>query len=97
MVDALPGITIVRARRIGDLNELRLPAYHRLDFRVSRNFNIGGGLLQAYLDVFNLYNRTNLRGYAFSPRVAGGRFSVLRTPGEEMLPILPSIGLRWEF
>jgi outer membrane receptor protein involved in Fe transport len=97
VVDALPGITIVRARRIGDLNELRLPAYHRLDFRVSRNFNIGGGLLQAYLDVFNLYNRTNLRGYAFSPRVAGGRFSVLRTPGEEMLPILPSIGLRWEF
>ena len=97
VIDELPGLTVVRARKIGELNALRLPAYHRLDFRASRNFNVGRGMLQAYLDVFNLYNRTNLRGYTFLPQVVDGRFSVRQTPGEEMLPILPTIGLRWEF
>ncbi len=54
-------------------------------------------MLQVYLDVFNLYDRTNLRGYAFLPEVTRGRFSVRRVPGEEMLPILPTLGIRWEF
>jgi hypothetical protein len=94
---SLPGATIVRAREIGELNALRLPPYHRLDFRVSRNFNVGRGLLQAYLDVFNLYNRTNLRGYTFFPEVSGGRVRIRQVPGAEMLPILPSLGIRWEF
>ena len=97
VTEALPGATIVRARGIGELNALRLPAYHRLDFRVSRNFNVGRGLLQAYLDVFNLYNRTNLRGYTFFPEVTRGRVRVRRAPGEEMLPLLPTLGVRWEF
>ena len=97
VTEALPGATIVRARGIGELNALRLPAYHRLDFRVSRNFNVGRGLLQAYLDVFNLYNRTNLRGYTFFPEVTRGRVRVRREPGEEMLPLLPTLGVRWEF
>ena len=97
LTEALPGLTLVRARSVGELNTLRLPAYHRLDFRASRNFNVGSGMLQVYLDIFNLYNRTNLRGYSFFPEVTRGRVTVRQAPGEEMLPILPTIGLRWEF
>lgn len=89
--------TLVLAREVGELNSLRLPAYHRLDFRISRNFAVGNGVLQAYLDVFNVYNRANLRGYAFYPRVRNGSIGVVQTNGEELLPILPTIGFRWEF
>ena len=96
-IEALPDSTLVLARTIGEINTLRLPAYHRLDLRLSRNFNLGSGILQAYLDVFNAYNRANLRGYWFQPRVNDGRVTVRQFPGEELLPILPTIGFRWEF
>lgn len=89
--------TVVLARGVGDLNALRLPSYHRLDFRVSRDFDVGGGVLQAYLDVFNLYNRANLRSLGFYPRVSNGTVRTIQEPGEELLPILPTIGFRWEF
>ena len=39
----------------------------------------------------------NLRGYAFYPRVRNGSIGVVQTNGEELLPILPTIGFRWEF
>jgi hypothetical protein len=82
---------------VGELNALRLPAYHRLDFRVSRNFDVRSGVLQAYLDVLNVYNQSNLRGYAFYPQVNDGVVRVIQGNGEELLPILPTIGFRWEF
>ena len=53
--------------------------------------------MQAYLDVFNAYNRSNLRGYWFQPNVNNGRVTVRQFAGEELLPILPTIGFRWEF
>jgi hypothetical protein len=53
--------------------------------------------LQAYLDVFNVYNGANLRGYLFQPFVNNARVQVVQRPGEELLPILPTIGFRWEF
>ena len=96
-IETLPDGTLILARQIGDINALRLPAYHRLDFRVSRNFNVRSGVLQAYLDVFNVYNRANLRGYFFVPRVNDGAVTVIQSNGEELLPILPTIGFRWEF
>ena len=82
---------------MGLLNQLRLPAYHRLDVRVSKDFDVGRGVLQAYLDVFNVYNRRNLRSYGFWPRVDNGQVRTVREDGEELLPILPTIGFRWEF
>ncbi len=96
VIEELPDGTLILARKVEDLNTLRLPAYHRLDFRVSRNFNVGNGVLQAYLDVFNVYNRANLRGYACYPQVNDGVVTVVQANGEELLPILPTIGFRWE-
>jgi len=97
VIEELPDGTLILARKVEDLNSLRLPAYHRLDLRVSRNFNVGNGVLQAYLDVFNVYNQANLRGYAYYPQVNDGVVTVIQGNGEELLPILPTIGFRWEF
>ncbi len=79
-------------------NAERLPPYHRLDVRVTRNFELRRSRLEVFLDVFNAYNRINLRGYEWVlGEVAPGRFSALRDTGEEQLPILPTLGLRWVF
>jgi len=81
----------------GALNSERLPAYHRLDLRVSRGFEVGNGTLNVFLDVFNLYNRGNLRSYGYDLRLVDGQVVSTRVGGEEMLPLLPSFGVRWEF
>ncbi len=81
--------------RPGPINALRLPAYHRMDIRATRTFQVGGGTLSAFLDVFNLYNRENLRSYDYWVELPSGR--VNHTVGETLLPILPSFGLTWEF
>lgn len=81
----------------GPLNSNRLPAYHRLDMRVSRDFEVGNGVLNVFLDVFNLYNQKNLRSYGYDVRLVNGQIRSTQVPGEEMLPLLPSFGVRWEF
>ena len=79
----------------GPINSARLPAYHRMDLRVTRTFRVGAGTLSAFLDVFNLYNRENLRSYDYKVELPSGM--VIPNVGETLLPILPSFGLTWEF
>ena len=81
----------------GALNSERLPAYHRLDLRVTRRFAVRRGTLDVYLDLFNAYNQQNLRSYDYMAMVIEGEVKWVRVPDEELLPILPSIGFRWEF
>ena len=81
----------------GALNADRLPAYHRLDLRVTRRFPLRRGALDVYVDLFNAYDQQNLRSYEYSVRFIGSDLKWVRGPDEELLPLLPSIGLRWEF
>ncbi len=97
-IDSLADGSLFLAREFGPLNGIRMPAYHRLDLRVSRNFQVGSGILQAYVDVFNAYNRTNLSSYDHWAYVNDqGNLITGRNNGQEMMPILPSIGFRYEF
>jgi hypothetical protein len=76
----------------------RVPPYHRLDLRVTREFTIGGGVLYAFADLFNVYNRTNLGSWAYSGTYhLDGRLTVERRNGQEQLPRMPLFGLRYEF
>ncbi len=81
----------------GALNSERLPPYHRLDLRVTRQFALRNGTLDLYLDLFNAYNQKNLRAYEYGTSMVGEELKWTRYPDEELLPILPSIGFRWEF
>lgn len=82
----------------GERNAERLDHYHRLDARVSRRFDVGGGRLSMFLDVFNVYDRRNPR----VPRTLGTDYAV---PGREgntlnfdvLLPRVPSFGVAWQF
>lgn len=96
-LDGTEEVDVVR-RGFGPLNEGRLPAYHRLDVRITRRFQMARSLLEVYLDVFNAYNRTNLRGWEWRLRDNGdGTFGAQRDPGEEQLPVMPTLGVRWVF
>jgi outer membrane receptor protein involved in Fe transport len=83
----------------GALNGARLPAYHRLDLRVTRNIDIGRSRLELFLDIFNVYNRENIRSYLYSliDPDGDGLYTVRREPGLTLLPIMPTLGLRWVF
>ncbi len=69
-----------------ELNEGRLPAYHRLDISLRREFEFEGGSLECNAGVTNVYSRDNV-------------FYINRITGErvDQLPFLPSIGLDWRF
>ena len=81
----------------GALNSDRLPAYHRLDLRVTRSWAVKKGTLDVYLDLFNAYDQQNLRSYSYGTDFVGNDLKWVRWPDEELLPFLPSIGFRWEF
>ena len=81
----------------GALNQIRLPAYHRLDLRVTRRFDVGRGILDVYMDLFNAYNQQNLRSFDYSADLIDQELRYVRSPDEELLPFLPSLGLRWQF
>jgi len=84
-------------RTFGPVRGTRLPAYHRLDVRVSRSFRIRGNQLDAFVDFFNVYDRLNLASYDYEGTYHQGQVTVLRRTGQELLPFLPTFGVRFEF
>jgi len=73
--------------RYGELNEGRLPFYHRFDLSLKRKFVISQrSTIDATVSVTNVYNRENI-------------FYVNRVTAERVnqLPILPSVGVSWTF
>ncbi|MEN8373982.1 MAG: TonB-dependent receptor [Gemmatimonadota bacterium] len=89
------GLDLIVDERPGPVNSVRLPAYHRMDFRATRSFSVGDGTLRAFVDLFNLYGRENLRSFDYKIVLPEGR--AIANPGETLLPFLPSFGLTWEF
>ena len=78
-----------------ELNEGRLPAYHRLDLNISRSFDkisFNGktykskGELDLTAGITNVYSRENI---FYINRLTGQR--------KNQLPFLPSITIDWKF
>lgn len=83
-------------RIVGPAYAAQLPAYHRLDLRAMRRWEFRRSQLTTYVDLFNAYDRTNLIGYAYSPVVSGTTVTTSRE-ARDLLPLLPSVGVTWEF
>ena len=79
------------------MNEERLPAYHRLDIRVSKQFTIGNGRLDIYVDVFNAYNRRNAEAFRYDAFITSEGRAVTVRGINPLLSVLPSLGVRWAF
>ncbi len=71
----------------GNLNEGRLPTYHRLDFTVKRKIDFSETTsLEAVLSVTNVYNRPNV---FYFDRISSERV--------DQLPFMPSLGVTLSF
>jgi hypothetical protein len=88
-------------RRLGDQvalgeerNRVRLSDYVRLDLRANRTFDVRNGRLTLFVEVLNATGRRNQRAHE-QPYYDG--FGVVPEPTEDLLPIIPSAGLRIEF
>ena len=70
-----------------DINDGRLPSYHRLDMNIKRTFALNtNSILEANAGVTNIYNRENIFYYN---RVTNERVN--------QLPIMPSVGVSLTF
>jgi hypothetical protein len=73
----------------GAINSARSAAFHRLDLRVERVWNVKAGRVAAYLDVQNAYNRQSEEGRTYN-------YDFTQSKAIPGLPIIPSIGVRGE-
>ena len=81
----------------GPRNEERLGTFAQIDFRVSREFKVSRGRLSAFFEVSNLTNRDNpcCIDYDIDDEDDGTLY--LDRSVEHWLPIIPAIGIFWEF
>jgi TonB dependent receptor/TonB-dependent Receptor Plug Domain/Carboxypeptidase regulatory-like domain len=87
--------TLDLAVRPDSLYAARLPAYSRVDLRVTRRRVSARGELRAFVEVINLTNHENVLGYdIFRARDASGTFQLVRNT-ETWFSLLPSAGVTW--
>jgi hypothetical protein len=75
-------------------NQLRLPSYQRLDFRVNKAFVRDKWKMTLFAEVINLLNRTNRRFDSFGGY--NGYTGQAYPSFLSMFPILPSVGMVFE-
>ena len=75
-----------------DRNSARLLPYHRLDMSVKRGIRLFGADAEAYIQVFNVYNRRNEWFVQFDPDAIQSDPEVVK-----MLPIVPTVGINYAF
>ena len=85
-------------RQFGDTHSARMPAYHSLDFRITRRNSYQRWELSWYFQILNLYNHKNLDQYAFS-EVRNEETGTIECAIEEepLFPIVPTLGVTMRF
>lgn len=81
----------------GLFNSLRYPPYHRLDIRINRQFFRKRGKTTVFLQIINAYNHKNINNYDFSILEQTADSFRYEIDKETWFPILPLIGISWEF
>ena len=98
-VKSADGTIIGCDRQFGETHSKRLPAYHSLDFRITKRSPYQRWALTWYFQILNLYNNTNVDQYAFS-EVRDEETDVLIDcviDEEPLFPIVPTLGLTITF
>jgi hypothetical protein len=73
-------------------NSSRLLAYHRLDVSATREFGLFGNPAEVYIQIFNLYSRRNDWFVQYNVDDF-----IIDAEVVKQLPIIPSIGINFEF
>ncbi len=82
----------------GQRNVDRLGSFASVDFRVSRKWKLQRGSFMAFFEVSNLFNRENAccRDFDFDEDEDTGE-DVFDSDVDYWMPLLPAIGVLWEF
>jgi hypothetical protein len=84
-------------KKYGAINGNRLPSYHSLDVRFTKNFQFRRWNMSAYLQIMNLYNRNNVEEYSFEQTTDKQDNVSYQRITEGFLPILPTFGVNAQF
>ena len=95
----LPNGGITCDRQFGDVHSARMPAYHSLDFRITKRSPYRRWELSWYFQILNLYNHANLDQYAFSEIRDEETNVIIECAIEEepLFPIVPTLGVTVTF
>ncbi len=95
----LPDGGIACDRQFGDTHSARMPAYHSLDFRITKRSPYQRWELSWYFQILNLYNNTNVDQYAFSEVRDEETNAVIgcEIDEEPLFPIVPTLGVTVNF
>lgn len=74
----------------GAVNSDRVSSFHQLDLRVDKRWIYRRWILGAYLDIQNVYNRSNAEGTEYN-------FDYSQSRPQQGLPLIPIVGMRGEF
>lgn len=81
----------------GPRNELRHPAFASVDVRLSRRFKVRRGSLLAFVEISNLLNRRNVCCTDWDVTEDTQGNEALEYSLDYWMPLLPAIGVLWEF
>ncbi|MBT8092182.1 MAG: TonB-dependent receptor [Gammaproteobacteria bacterium] len=81
----------------GKRNAQRHPTFASVDMRLSRRFDVRRGTLLAFVEVSNVLNRRNVccRDWDVAEDALGNE--MLEYSSDYWMPLLPAIGILWEF
>lgn len=82
---------------IGARNSARYPTFATLDARISRTFDVRRGSLTVFLEVTNLTDRRNVCCSDFDLEEDASGMDVLDAGEDFWPPLLPAVGVLWEF
>ncbi len=81
----------------GEINEARLPAYHRLDLSAKRKWQTGKYDVSLGAGIFNVYNRVNVKNRYYYVSGTQSDNVVIGTRDLVFLGVLPSLNLSLEW
>jgi outer membrane receptor protein involved in Fe transport len=81
----------------GPRNALRLDDFISIDFRVSRRFDVSRGTVSLFLEISNVTNRNNVCCVDWDIADGPGGEPELEFSHDYWLPLLPAVGILWEF
>jgi len=81
----------------GPRNEFHHPTFSSVDVRLSRRFKVRRGSLLAFVEISNLFNRRNVCCIDWDLGEDAAGNDALENSRDYWMPLLPAIGVLWEF
>ncbi|HUO82894.1 MAG TPA: TonB-dependent receptor [Gammaproteobacteria bacterium] len=83
--------------RFGARNSGRLGSFSNIDIRINRRFELPHGRLNAFVEVTNVFNSANPCCVEYDLEIDDAGNPMLLRGEDDWLPLLPSIGVLYEF